>query len=155
MTTTGIARISESHRERLLSPPTGRVRLVIDADAANEIDDQFALTWAMQSPDRLDIEAVLAAPYSFEHLRAGLLEAAEQLEKHDKPTADSGLVDRFSGWAIRLRDAGVPADAIEFVGPAEGMERSFQEIARVFDRVGVESDGRVFRGSPSYLPGPN
>ncbi|MCH7669822.1 MAG: nucleoside hydrolase [Acidobacteria bacterium] len=155
MTTTGVAQISESHRTRLLLPPTGRVRVVIDTDTANEIDDQFALTWALQSPDRLDIEAVLAAPYSFEHLRAGLLEAAEQLEKHDNPSIDSGLVDRFSSWAIRLRDAGVAADEIEFVGPAEGMERSFQEIVRIFDLVGVESDGRVFQGSPGYLPGPN
>lgn len=59
---------------RLASPRAAahKPRLVIDTDAANEIDDQFALAWALLSPDALAIEAVYAAPFSFAHRRAAL-----------------------------------------------------------------------------------
>ena len=48
-----------------LSPPPGKIKLVIDSDAGNEVDDQFAIAWALCSPKRFDIEAVYAAPFSF------------------------------------------------------------------------------------------
>lgn len=57
------------YRERL-APPTGPVRVIIDTDAANEIDDPFAIAWALLSPSRLQVQAVYAAPYSFAHRRA-------------------------------------------------------------------------------------
>lgn len=50
-------------RERLLVPP-GKLRLVIDSDAKNEIDDQFAISWALLSPERFSVEAVYAVPFS-------------------------------------------------------------------------------------------
>ena len=56
------------YRQRL-APPTGRVRVVIDTDTANEIDDQFALAWALRCPQQLDLVAVYAAPFSFAHRR--------------------------------------------------------------------------------------
>src|SRR6476661_8702650 len=51
-----------------LAPPSGQLRLLIDTDAANEIDDQFGLAWALRSPKKLRIEALTAEPYSFAHL---------------------------------------------------------------------------------------
>jgi inosine-uridine nucleoside N-ribohydrolase len=50
-------------REDLLALPTGRVRAVLDTDAYNEIDDQFAIVYAMLAPDRIDLEAIYAAPF--------------------------------------------------------------------------------------------
>jgi len=35
---------------------------------------------------------------------------------------------------------------------ADGMEKSYQEILRLLDRLGVSPDGFVFRGSTDYLP---
>ncbi|MEJ7688620.1 MAG: nucleoside hydrolase [Variovorax sp.] len=98
---------------------TPRPRIVIDTDAANEVDDQFALAWALLSPTELDLEAVYAAPFSFGHRRASLPKA--------------------------------PADAAPFDPPNLGMERSYAEIERVFDRMSLNSTGRVFRGSAGYL----
>jgi inosine-uridine nucleoside N-ribohydrolase len=103
-----------------LAEPTGRVRLVIDTDTANEIDDQFALAWALLSPELLQVEAVYATPFSFAHRR------------HLLPHA--------------------PPDAPPFNDPARGMQRSFDEIVRVFDLLDLPSAGRVFRGSAGYLP---
>lgn len=46
-----------------------RLDLVIDTDAYNEIDDQFAVIWALLTPDRFRIRALHAAP--FENNRVG------------------------------------------------------------------------------------
>lgn len=53
----------EAARVQRLEPPVDRVRVVIDTDAANEVDDQFAVTYAALSPERLAIEALYAAPF--------------------------------------------------------------------------------------------
>ena len=37
-------------------------------------------------------------------------------------------------------------------GPADGMEKSYQEILRLLERLDVPSEGFVFRGSDRYLP---
>lgn len=51
---------------KLLEPPTGKARIVIDTDTYNEIDDQFAVVWALLSPESVDVEAMYAAPF-FNH----------------------------------------------------------------------------------------
>lgn len=55
--------ISDAERLRLLEPPAGRVRVVLDTDTFNEIDDQFALVQMLLSPERLAVEAIYAAPF--------------------------------------------------------------------------------------------
>ena len=40
--------------------PTKKVRMVLDTDTYNEIDDQFALVYAAL-PEKLNVEAVYAA----------------------------------------------------------------------------------------------
>lgn len=55
--------LSEHTRISRLEPPTGKLRMVLDTDTYNEIDDQFALTYALLSPDKLNVEAIYAAPF--------------------------------------------------------------------------------------------
>jgi inosine-uridine nucleoside N-ribohydrolase len=55
--------LTETFRLQRLEPPKGKVRLVIDTDTFNEIDDQFAVAYALKSPDRLQVEAIYAAPF--------------------------------------------------------------------------------------------
>lgn len=47
-----------------LELPAGKISMVLDTDTYNEIDDQFALVYALKSSDRLQVEAVYAAPFS-------------------------------------------------------------------------------------------
>ncbi|WP_375582663.1 hypothetical protein [Cyclobacterium xiamenense] len=47
---------------RPIATPTGKVQAVIDTDTYNEIDDQFAMVYALLSPDQLDVHAIYAAP---------------------------------------------------------------------------------------------
>jgi purine nucleosidase len=113
------------YRARLVPPPSQvtratRPKIIIDTDAANEIDDQFALAWALLSSEQLDVQAVYAAPFSFAHRRAVLPHA-------------------------------IP-NAAPFNPPAEGMERSYHEIGKVFGLLGMPAAGRVLRGSAGYLP---
>jgi purine nucleosidase len=49
-------------------PPKGRrIRVVIDTDAANEIDDQWAIALALLSPERFQIEGFVAANFDNDH----------------------------------------------------------------------------------------
>jgi inosine-uridine nucleoside N-ribohydrolase len=49
---------------RLLAlPGPGRLRVVLDTDTYNEIDDQYALAYCLLSPERMAVEAIYAAPY--------------------------------------------------------------------------------------------
>ena len=143
--------IDTTDRAGLLAPPTGAVRVLIDTDTANEIDDQFALTWALLSPERITVEAIVAEPYSFAHHRPGLIEATKALESTDDDSR-STMIDDVSSWARRLRDAGIRPEDLDLVGPAEGMERSYDEIRRILTRLDRSADGLVHRGSTSYMP---
>ncbi|RWM26481.1 nucleoside hydrolase [Mesorhizobium sp.] len=55
--------LSCAERLRMLDPPSGRVRCVLDTDTYNEIDDQFAIVQMLLSSDRLDLQAIYAAPF--------------------------------------------------------------------------------------------
>ena len=46
-----------------LAVPTKRVDVVLDTDAYNEIDDQFAIAYMMKSTDKINVRAILAAPF--------------------------------------------------------------------------------------------
>ena len=62
--------MSKGERRKRLSVPCEKLRLVLDTDAKNEIDDQFAIAWALKSTDRFEVEAVYAAPFSHDCLKA-------------------------------------------------------------------------------------
>ena len=48
-----------------LSFPKGQVDVVIDTDARNEVDDQFAIAYLLKSSEKLNTVALYAAPFSF------------------------------------------------------------------------------------------
>ena len=59
-------KLSDARRLALLEPPARPMRMALDTDTYNEIDDQFALTYALLSPERVTVEAVYAAPFRSE-----------------------------------------------------------------------------------------
>lgn len=46
-----------------LQTPDHPVDVVMDTDAANEIDDQFAISYMLHSPERLNVKGLCAAPF--------------------------------------------------------------------------------------------
>ena len=88
--------------ERILPsiPDKGKkIRVIIDADAKNEIDDQWALTLALLSNERFEIVGFVASNFD---------------NPHDAPS---------------------------------GIEKSFQEIKLVLQKMGFEDKYQVYRGS--------
>lgn len=53
----------EADRIDKLQPPNCRAKVILDTDTYNEIDDQFALVYALLSKENFDLEAVYAAPF--------------------------------------------------------------------------------------------
>ena len=49
---------------RKLQRPDKRVRAVLDTDAYNEIDDQFAIAYMLKKTEVFDVQALTAAPFS-------------------------------------------------------------------------------------------
>jgi inosine-uridine nucleoside N-ribohydrolase len=107
----------------LLNYPAHKVRVVIDTDAYNEVDDQFAIAWALHSTERMQVEAVYAAPYCSKALQKLLPIPDEALK---------GLV-HFAGT------------------PAEGMEKSYREILNLFTLMNMASENKVFCGSERFI----
>lgn len=60
MSSTDVTNASLMKRLQL---PEGKIRMVLDTDTYNEIDDQFAVVYALKSPERLNVEAIYAAPF--------------------------------------------------------------------------------------------
>lgn len=48
---------------RRLTPREGKIDMALDTDTFNEVDDQFALAYCLLSPERLNVQAVYAAPF--------------------------------------------------------------------------------------------
>ena len=55
--------MTSEQRIKNLSVPQGRVDVVLDTDAYNEIDDQFAISYLLKSKEKLDTKAIYAAPF--------------------------------------------------------------------------------------------
>ena len=55
--------LTEIERLRSLACPQGRIDMVLDTDAYNEIDDQFAISYALKAAEKLDVRALYAAPF--------------------------------------------------------------------------------------------
>ena len=79
--------------------------MVLDTDAWNEIDDQFALVHVLLAPDRARLEAVYAAPFVNSR-------AATPAEGMGKSEAEIHRVGRGAGTSAGPQDTGV-----RWVGP--------------------------------------
>ena len=145
--------LSPEKRLRRLIPPTHSVRVVIDTDTRNEIDDQFALAWALLSSDQMTVEAVYAEPYSFRHRADEIRRALAARSNWDAASeVDRELWQQYAGLIPSLQARGYDLATWQWDdGPEPGMEHSYEEIKIVYDKLGVSSAGKAFRGSPGYL----
>ena len=94
--------LTNIQRLQMLQTPTGPVDMILDTDAYNEIDDQFAIASAIAAK-KLTLKALYAAPF------------------HNQLST----------------------------GPADGMEKSYQEILKLLGLMGREMP--VFRGSNAFM----
>jgi len=63
-------------------PPAGqRIRLLIDSDAACEVDDQYAIALALLSPERFEIEGFVATHFGDTGGPDGTAKSAAEIER--------------------------------------------------------------------------
>jgi len=144
-------KLTNDQMYHLLKPPTGPVRMILDTDTANEIDDQFALAWALLSPDQIKLEGITTEPFSFQHHQSDLALAKTFIETGPQNAAEGEILKKYGDWAQRLMDLGKDPSAVNFTTPEEGEELSYQEILHVYEKLGMDPGDLVFRGSPTYL----
>ncbi len=116
-------KMTAEERKAKLDIPSGKIHLIIDTDAKNEVDDQFAVSWASRSKDRFILDAVYAAPFS-----------------HDCFAKLAGNVTLDAVGGVTYANH-----------PGDGMEASYQELLKLFALLGENPEGRVFRGSKEYI----
>jgi purine nucleosidase len=61
-------------------PPTGRVDMIIDADVANEVDDQYAISLALGFPEKIRIVGFVAAHFGDAGGASGIARSRKELE---------------------------------------------------------------------------
>jgi purine nucleosidase len=115
--------MTPGQRLALLHPPTGRVRLALDTDTYNEIDDQFSLVYALLSPGQLEIEAIYAAPFydtRFGNDRStspedGMLKSYDEIRRVLEKLGRSheGFVFHGSASWLAAPDRPVPSAAVD------------------------------------------
>ena len=98
--------MTSDDRYNTLQWPEEPVDMVLDTDTYNEIDDQFALVYALLSKERVTVEAVYAAQF------------------HNSRSSS----------------------------PADGMQKSYEEILRILEHLEIENPPPVFKGCAERLP---
>ena len=122
--------LTDARREQLLAPPSGPVDVVLDTDVTNEVDDQFAIAWALLRPERLRLRALHACPYS---LGPHLL-------------TDPGFLSEVERATVTRVPSELPT-----VSAAEGVERA-AAACRELVALSGRTDVPVVDGSAAFLP---
>ena len=117
--------LTDEEREKKTLIPQGKVNVVIDSDTKNEVDDQFAIAWAAKEKERINLLAVYAAPFS-----------------HD-------CIKKFTGQSLENADSSAGITYAE--DPGTGMQLSYEEIFKLYELLGEDPTGKVFKGSDAYI----
>ncbi len=100
---------------KLLAPPTAKVDIVLDTDAYNEIDDQFAIAYALKSTDKCEFKALYAAPFHNENSSGPLDGMEKSYDEIKKIIALAGRADLepnvFRGSGCYLTDEKTPVES--------------------------------------------
>ena len=105
-----------------LQVPAGRADMILDTDAYNEIDDQFAIAYALRSPEKINTVGICAAPFLNEKSVSpedGMLKSFDEIHKIvDLCGCAEQLTDRiFKGSRSYLPDESTPveSEAADFI----------------------------------------
>ncbi len=97
-------------------PPAGPLRVVIDTDAANEIDDQYALALALGFPERLRIEGFVAAHIAEKQGAAGLQRCYDEILEVLKRSPKTPKLPVFHGnLPLKEGSSEPPSEGVRFI----------------------------------------
>ena len=103
---------TDERMDRLTLPEKSPLRVVIDTDTYNEIDDQFAVVYALFSPEELEVEAIYAAPF----------------KNHRSESAEEGMTKSYEEILRMLERTGTPAEGFVYKGSDAFLTNSEQPV---------------------------
>lgn len=101
--------MTKERRLKNLQVPQGRVDVVLDTDAFNEIDDQFAIAYLLKSKEKLNTKAIYAAPFHNSNSKSakdGMEKSYDEIHKLLVFLGESA--DVFKGSEEYLKDETTP-----------------------------------------------
>jgi purine nucleosidase len=143
--------------------PAGPRRIIINTDAKNEADDQYAIVHALLSPT-LDVRGIVPAHFGTRRTTRSLQESREEVDLLLRLMDRTGSVVVADGAPAALRDASTPIPSpgsrlileesrkdegtlfVTFLGPLTDMASALLEDPELQDRDVVV----VWIGGPSY-----
>ena len=134
-----------------------RIRVIIDSDAKNEIDDQWAIALAILSPERFEIEGFVGA--NFDNRRGGPDGVAKSVREIETVLEKAGMAGRWpvlhGSHPMRYRFEPSPSEGVDFIieramagtpedplwvvglGASTDIASAFLQEPRIVDRVVV------------------
>lgn len=104
-----------------LAPPEGKIDVILDTDAYNEIDDQFAISYMVLNKEKFNVKGICAAPFlnsKSSGPKDGMLKSYDEIIKLLKLAKREDLCDKvFKGSESYLVDEKIPveSDAADFM----------------------------------------
>jgi hypothetical protein len=126
--------------------------LVIDADAANEVDDQYAIALALLSPERIDLRGLVAAHFGDRAGPAGIAQSYEEIQRV------LTLAGRASGpGRVPVLQGSHPLRYSNEPSPSEGVDFILEEARRATpeDPLWVMGLGPATDLASAYLADPS
>jgi inosine-uridine nucleoside N-ribohydrolase len=145
-----------------IPPPEKRLRLLIDTDAATEVDDQHAIALALCTPDRFDLRGFVAAHFGDSGGPTGIEQSAAEIAR---VLAVAGLEGRFpvrlGSHPLRYSREPSPSEGVDFIlseahqatqddplwivalGPATNVVSAYLTDPSIVERVVVLYHGRT------------
>ncbi len=145
----------QARRVPVIPPKGERIRLLIDSDAKNEIDDQYAIALAILSPERFDIEGFVGA--NFDNARGGLDGVEKSAQEIELVLEKAGMAGRWpvlrGSDPMQYRDVPIESEGVDFIieramagtpdnplwivglGAATDMASAYLKEPRIADRV--------------------
>lgn len=163
-------KLSDAQYERILTPPstsTKPIRVVVDTDFNNEVDDYFALAWMLlqstqgfSNLNMVQLEACLIEPFSFK-TRLDALVGAYKI--YLKPISKRKPKERKTLAAYEAQIEGILALGLtpfqleldpHLTGKGDlGVSDSWQSLCDFYKLFDVSPAGKVFPGSTRFMKG--
>jgi inosine-uridine nucleoside N-ribohydrolase len=107
---------SEQRQPAPWPPPAGELRVIIDTDTANEVDDQWAIALALGFPERLKSEGFVAAHYGHRGGAKGIAKSRASLEATLSAAGMAGkFTTRNGSDPIVYRDRVPESEGVDFI----------------------------------------
>ena len=100
---------------KIFDIPNGKVDVILDTDAYNEIDDQYAIAYMIKKSDKFNVKAICAAPFSNSKtpdVREGMIKSYNEIHNLLTLCGNDSLKEIiYKGSESYMTDENTPVDS--------------------------------------------